>query len=175
MNSWQIVSFRLTQKYGKEKLRKPAYAFEINQAEAFAPAAQFVSYEFLTKDSLSLFHKALIIYQQLLAFHLNDAKADALLNADIDRISFVRDQGVMENKDSLYKKALEQITGKYADNPITAQVWYLLARLYEEQAATYQHNGDTTHRYDRIKAKRLRENVTKRFDSTKSEGWSNYL
>ena len=154
-------------------IKKPAYAFEINQAEAFAPAAQFVTYKFVTKDSLSLFHKALIIYQKLLALHLGDSKPDALLDADIERISFVKDQGVMENKDSLYKKSLDQIVAKYPDNPVTAQAWYLIASLYEEQAATYQPYGDTTHRFDRIKAKEICENVLKHFDSTKSEGWVN--
>jgi uncharacterized protein YfaS (alpha-2-macroglobulin family) len=154
-------------------IKKPAYAFEINQAEAFGPAAQFITYKFVTKDSLSLFHKALLIYQKLLAFHLGDSKPDALLDVDIERISFVKEQGVMDNKDSLYRKALEQIVAKYPDNSVTAQAWYLIASLYEEQAATYQPYGDTTHRFDRIKSKEICENVLKHFDSTNSEGWVN--
>jgi hypothetical protein len=67
-------------------IRKPAYAFEINQASAFDPAADFITRKFVTKDSLSLQHKALLIYQKLLAFHLRDAKPDALIDADLQRI-----------------------------------------------------------------------------------------
>jgi hypothetical protein len=52
-------------------ITKPAYAFEIDQASAFDPAADFVQRKFVTKDSLSLQHKALLIYQELIAFHLN--------------------------------------------------------------------------------------------------------
>ena len=46
--------------------------------------------KFITKDSLSLQHKALLIYQKLIAFHLKDAKPDALIDADIQRIQFVK-------------------------------------------------------------------------------------
>src|SRR6185369_7124221 len=62
-------------------VNKPAYAFEIDQASAFDPAADFVTRKFPTKDSLSLQHKALLVYQKLLAFHLKDAKPDALIDA----------------------------------------------------------------------------------------------
>ena len=69
----------------KADIQKPAYAFEIDQAAAFDPAADFITRKFITKDSLSLQHKALLIYQQLIAFHLNDAKPDALIDADIQQ------------------------------------------------------------------------------------------
>jgi hypothetical protein len=47
-------------------IKKPAYAFEINQASAYDPAADFITRKFVTKDSLSLEHKALQIYQKLM-------------------------------------------------------------------------------------------------------------
>src|SRR6185503_4826645 len=48
-------------------IKKPAYAFEIDQASAFDPAEDFIKLKFVTNDSLSLHHKALLIYQKLLA------------------------------------------------------------------------------------------------------------
>ena len=59
-------------------IKKPAYAFEINLASAFDPAADFVTRKFPTKDSMSLQHKALLIYQKLIAFHLNDVEQCAM-------------------------------------------------------------------------------------------------
>ena len=41
-------------------IRKPAYAFEIKDAAAFADAAQFAAAKFTTRDSISLHHKALL-------------------------------------------------------------------------------------------------------------------
>ena len=88
-------------------IKKPTYAFEIDQASAFDPAADFVTRKFPTKDSLSLQHKALLIYQQLIAFHLKDAKPDALIDVDIHRLQFVKQKSVHPDKDQLYFECIE--------------------------------------------------------------------
>jgi Bacterial Alpha-2-macroglobulin MG10 domain/Alpha-2-macroglobulin family/MG2 domain len=118
-------------------ITKPAYAFEINDPAYFSPASDFVKLHITTKDSSSLYHKALIIYQQLLAFHLNDAKPDALVDADMQRLQFVQQHAVMEDKDKLYEKALTFITGKYSNMAAAAQAYYLTAQLHAEKAALY--------------------------------------
>ncbi len=51
----------------------------------------------------------------------HDSKPDALIDADIERISFVYQYGVMNNKDTLYLHALQNISEKYNDNPASAQ------------------------------------------------------
>jgi hypothetical protein len=146
-------------KNDERSITKPAYSFEINQAAAFDPAADFIHHKFITKDSLSLEHKALLLYQQLIAFHLNDAKSDALLDADIDRIEFVNEKGVLENKKQLYLIALNHIAHQYENIPAASQAWYLIAKQYDTDASTYQPYGDTTHRFDRLKAKEICEKV----------------
>ncbi|HEX5652342.1 MAG TPA: alpha-2-macroglobulin, partial [Chitinophagaceae bacterium] len=90
-------------------IRKPAYAFEIEQASAFDPAADFVNRRFLTRDSLSLQHKALQLYQSLLKFHLQDTKPDALIDADLKRIEFVKNKSVHPEKDQLYFNAINHV------------------------------------------------------------------
>lgn len=149
-------------------IQKPAYAFEIDQASAFDPAADFIHRKFPTKDSLSLQHKALLIYQQLIAFHLNDAKHDALLDADIQRISFVKEKSTHPDKDNLYFRAVDYIANQYGKSPAAAQAWYLLAQYYNEKAESYKPFGDTTHRFARVKAKEICEEVLQQKDS--SEG-----
>lgn len=149
-------------------ITKPAYAFEIDQASAFEPAADFVKRKFPTKDSLSLQHKALLIYQDLIAFHLNDAKPDALIDADIQRIEFVKEKSTHPDKDRLYFDAIKHIADKYTNNPAAAQAWYLMAVWYNTKADSYKPHGDTTHQYDRIKTKAICETVLQQKDS--SEG-----
>lgn len=153
-------------------IQQPAYAFEISQQEAFAPASPFVNYKFTTRDSLSLQHKALLIYQELTQFHLNDQKPDALIDVEIQRIQFVYAKATMENKEGLYKKALEKVIEKYSSNPVTAQASFLLASYYNELASKYDAQKDSAHRYDRVKAKEILENVVKN-SSVKSQGWIN--
>jgi hypothetical protein len=152
-------------------IKRPAYAFEISQASAFDPAVDFIKAKFITSDTLSLQHKALQIYQKLLAFHLNDSKPDALIDADIQRIEFVNRRSTHPDKDRLYYNALNHIARQYENHPAAAQAWYLIAAYYNQKANTYQPFGDTTHRFARIKAKEICEKLLLQKDS--SEGRAN--
>jgi hypothetical protein len=159
-------------KNDERDLAKPAYTFQVDSPEAFAPATLFVKAKFSTNDSLSLKHKALLIYQDLIQFHLSDAKPDALIDADIDRIQFVKGASVLPEKDALYKQALENLTSAYSNHPAVAQAQFLLAAYYENLATRYEPLKDTTYRFDRVKAKEILEKVV-RDSSIKNEGWAN--
>lgn len=149
-------------------ISKPAYAFEIREPDYFAPAAEFANLKITTKDTASLHHKALLIYQKLLQFHLTDARPDALIDADLARIEFVNQYGIMENKDSLYWKSLQDLTNKYQQLPAAAQAWYLTAQWHASKAATYDPLKDTTYRYEYVAAEKICETITAQKDS--SEG-----
>ncbi|MDQ6761623.1 MAG: alpha-2-macroglobulin, partial [Bacteroidota bacterium] len=56
-------------KSDERDITRPAYAFEIKDEEAFAPVNEFAKHKFSTKDSASLQHKAILIFQNLLVFH----------------------------------------------------------------------------------------------------------
>lgn len=154
-------------------LNRPAYAFEINDPLAFAPANDFVNHRFVTNDSLSLHHKALLLYQRLLSFHLKNTKPDALIDADILRLQFVYSRSVHPEKDKLYYSALENLATKYGMLPAASQAWYLMAAHLESKARTYQPHGDTTHRYARVKAAEILQRLISQKDS--SEGKINAL
>jgi hypothetical protein len=161
-------------KNNERDIKKPAYSFEINQSEAFALAAEFAVYKFVTRDSLSLQHKALQIYQKLLQFHLSDPKPDALIDVDIDRIQFVYQHSVLENKEEYYRQALSNVTKKYTVSPQVSQAWFLLAVYYESLAAKYVPLKDTANRYARIQAKEILEKTMKDSLIYKgTEGWAN--
>jgi TonB-dependent SusC/RagA subfamily outer membrane receptor len=116
---------------------KPEDAFELNTASAFDPAADFINRKFPTADSASLHHKALLLYQQLIRFHLNDQKPDALIDADLKRIEFVNLFSTYENKDERYRVALNHLIKQYNNQPVVSQAVYLLAKDYADFAETY--------------------------------------
>ena len=149
-------------------IKKPAYAFTIEEEGAFAPAAEFITKRFVSRDSFSLELKSLHLYQGLLAFHLNDTDPSALLDADIKRLTFVYRKSVNPLKDSLYYQSLERITQKYSDLPAASMAWYLMAAFLEEKASGYQPYGDSTHRFSRVKARNILERILRQKDS--SEG-----
>ena len=159
-------------KNDERDINKPAYAFEINNAEAFADKSVFTYYHFTTKDSVSLHFKALQLFQQLILFHINDAKPDALIDADIERIQFVKQYSTIENKDELYIAALQNITDKYSEQQ-AAEAWYLIAQEYSAKAEKYDPLKDTANRYDYTKAKTICEKIILLKDS--SEGKSNCI
>ncbi len=110
-------------------ITKPAYYFEINQAQAFASATDFVKHKFTTKDTASNHYKALQIYQALLAFRINNGNADALVDADLLRLQFVYNHSTHENKNELYQSALENLTKQNPKNVIAANAYNKIAQL----------------------------------------------
>jgi len=167
---FDLLAFRALNYFENDErdIKKPAYAFEIDQPLAFDPAADFITRKFITKDSLSLQHKALLIYQKLIAFHLHDNKPDALIDVDIQRLQFVKDKSVHPDKDNLYLQAVNHIAQQYGNLPAASQAWYLMAGYYNEKANEYKPYGDSTYRLDRVKAKEICERILAQKDS--SEG-----
>ncbi len=147
---------------------KPTYAFEMDQASAFDPAADFIHRRFGTQDTTSSGYLALLIYQKLLAFHLNDAKPDALIDADIKRIQYVYGRSTHPDKEELYFNAINHLAHQYNQTPAAAQAWYLTALYYQQQGQQYKPYGDSTHRLDLIKARDICRQVIAQKDS--SEG-----
>jgi hypothetical protein len=172
---YDLLAHRALEYYKNDEphLSKPAYAFEIDQPEAFAAAGDFTKTKFSTKDTASLQHKALLVYQKLLGFHLNNAKPDALLDADIQRLEFVQENSTHPDKDSLYRQALNKIANRYGNLPAAAQAWYLLAKEFNDDGNKYEPFGDTTHRFTKLKAKEICEKIISQKDS--SEGKINCI
>lgn len=149
-------------------INKPADAFHIDQASAFDPAADFVHRKFTTKDTTSPYYKALLIFQDLLAFHLNDSKPDALIDADLIRYQFVNHRSIHPNKAELYYNGINHIAHQYGHHPAAAQAWYLLAEYHNRLGMSYNALGDTSHRFEKITAREIAEKIIAQKDS--SEG-----
>ncbi len=158
---------------------KPAYQFNINDVNAFAKADDFIKIPFKTKDTSSLQHKALLLFQDILKFHLADTNPDPLIDADLIRLNFVNNNAVMptrtgldgEGKEKLYETALKNIEQKYPNNPAVAQAMYLRGTIYLNRGQEYEPFTKTEHQYEIKRAKELFETAYARFP--KSEGGIN--
>jgi hypothetical protein len=152
-------------------VNKPAYQFTIKDENAFAPAAVFATARFATKDTASLYHRAIGLFQDLLQFHLGDGDPAALLDADLLRLGFMKGKAVLENKEKLYEAALKQIEAAYPNNPHAAQASFLLAQLYYEKGQGFDPLGPSDNQYELKRAKQICEAVAQRHP--KSEGGIN--
>ncbi len=155
----------------ENNITAPAYAFKIDNEKAFAPAAEFVKASFKTKDSASLQHKAILLLQDIMSFHLNDAKPGALLDADLIRLSFVQEHATLNDKEKQYEAALKNIEEKYATHQTAAQAMYLRAKIYYDKGQQFEPYIKTTHQYELKRAKELCEVAVSKFP--KSEGGIN--
>ena len=123
----------------ERELQKHASSFEINDTVVFAPAPEFAKHNFSIQDSSSLYAKALVLYQDLIRFHLADKNPEALIDLDLERLYFMHGHAVLDDKDELYGQALSDIRTRYQNEWAFAQAAYLklshemnIARLDDE-------------------------------------------
>ena len=153
-------------------ITRPDYAFEIKEPAALATADKFLQHSFKSQDTASHQLAVLHLFQQLMQFHKADAEPSAFIDVNLERIEWVYANNIIEDKETLYKQSLEDITQAFPGNVNSLQAWYLLAKIYADKAATYKPFGDTINRYNYTKAKQIIDEQLKAKPDT-SEGKSN--
>lgn len=128
-------------KTGESNIRQPANQFELTDTVAFAPAPAFAAHRFTTTDSAALQFKALALLQELIRFHKADPAA--LLDVDLERISFVNQVALMPDKDEQYIQAMQQMQETYAAQPEVTRVLHMLAQHYYQQGLQQDPAADT--------------------------------
>lgn len=158
-------------------LTAPAYQFVLTDPMAFAPARQFADYKFASEDTLSNTWTSLQWYQHLLRFRLSDAQHEsALIDADLRRLRFMYDHIIIDQKDSVYQNALNALAQQHANNPESSLIDYHRAELLTQQAASWQENKTSAHRYDYNKAIEIcREAIRKYPDAYGSQLCKNLI
>src|SRR5690606_34412803 len=107
---------------------------------------------------------------QLLAFHLNDPQPDALIDADLQRLTFVHRYSVHPEKDSLYLHALAELEKRYPDVPASAQVSYQIIQfLYDKRSTDLSKKTDLPALKNRLDA------LVARFPNTEGAANASHL
>jgi len=113
---------------------KPVDDFQVGGSLWYEPAARFSEVKIKVKDASSFNFRTLRLFQDILSFHLKDAQPDALIDADLQRLSFVHGKSTNPANDSLYVKALKDIIARYPGHPGVAQALYLVAQQQRNEA-----------------------------------------
>ncbi|SHM24740.1 MG2 domain-containing protein [Chitinophaga jiangningensis] len=121
---YDLLAYRAINYYrsGYNTMNKPANQFELTDPAAFAPATEFAVHAFTSPDTSSLQLKALLLYQDLIAFHLKDEQKTALAEADVQRLKYVKEISVAAEKNELYNSALTHMLQTYRSSPAYATV-----------------------------------------------------
>ena len=155
---------------------RPAYKFEINDANYFNDFESFSKLKIETKDTLSSKYYALKILQDLIRFHSSDNAPSfgegnniaALIDVDLKRLNFVKNKSVLEIKDSLYLTALQNLEKHFTTNPASAEVSYEIAKVYFEKGNSYKPLQSEENKWYKKQSLELCDAVIKKYP--KSDG-----
>lgn len=149
-------------------MNRPSYRFEIDETKYFDPAGEFAKLNLKTKDSLSLKFHALLIMQDLIAFHLDDEDPAPLIDADLKRLNFVYNNAILPNlKDSLYLSVLQNLEKKHISDPASTDVSYQIAQTYNSLGEQYDPLSSENHKWDKKKAYETCLSAMNRFPDSK--------
>ena len=141
---YDFLAHRALDYYKNERanLTLPAFVFIIDKADYFAQAETFVNINLPDADTISFDREALLLYQELIKFHLNDASPLALVDVDLSRLDFVKNKSVVAKKEKLYIDALRERYKKYENHDVAAEIGFALALSFKENEITNTYNYD---------------------------------
>lgn len=153
-------------KTGENSITRPAAKFELDDPEILCEAKLFTGQKINSLDSTSLQSKALLIYQQLLNFHLKDSSDDAFVDVDIERLKYIRQNAVFSHKDQQYLEVLQNTAEALKGNESSALYQYEIAQLFHEQGHNYQPKTADEHRWKQKDALDLCELIINQFPNS---------
>jgi len=109
---------------------------KFSDKENSAPVDIFVNH-IITVNDYDFAPIILKLYQDLLNFRLKENNPQALVIADLDRLEFVYKNSQLENADSCYSDALQQLENRYADKDYCVEILYKKASFLNDNLRMY--------------------------------------
>lgn len=120
-------------------LPEDAFAIEADSA-ALAPAVEFLASRPEATDTDSPKFQALKLYQKVLAFHRDDKNKEVFLDADLERLRFVKNAAVGEAVSERYIKRLKENVEAHASLPLSSlALYYWVQEVYDKGAMVEAH------------------------------------
>jgi uncharacterized protein YfaS (alpha-2-macroglobulin family) len=119
----KAISFFSSEEHG---LADIANKFSIKE-DGFLPTNEFIQLKINTQDQFSFKYQSLLVYQELVRFRLQQNDANALVDAELMRLSFVSQNYFNSDKQERYRKALLDLNASYpsADVEFALAQWML--------------------------------------------------
>jgi uncharacterized protein YfaS (alpha-2-macroglobulin family) len=133
-------------------ITQPTYKFELENENYLQNAQLFSKLELQSKNTSSLLFNALKIYQNLTRFHLLSGNTTALIAIELERLSFVENNAVFENKEAQYLNALHQLKKDFYTAETSTLVSFEIAKKYVEQAKRFNAKTNTEFQFHNTKA-----------------------
>ncbi|TZF86366.1 hypothetical protein FW774_04785 (plasmid) [Pedobacter sp. BS3] len=127
-------------------------AFTVNHAVWLGNITDFIKQPVPQTDSLSLIAVTVKLFQDILAFHNNDADKAALADADLKRLQFIYRKSDLENKDTLYLNRLKQLETLSRNSEVYSDVLFQEAQFYKQKGDQYKTEKSDRNRLGYVEA-----------------------
>ncbi|MDW8302205.1 MAG: alpha-2-macroglobulin family protein [Bacteroidia bacterium] len=117
-------------------ITEPTYAFEVTDLSALSTPKTFIQTQFSTPDKESLRYQSLLLYQEMIAFHIQDKDPSAFIEWNLRRLSYAYRITFNENKDETYLQTLQQLSEEFAAHPEAAQIQYQIGMHLQTHGKT---------------------------------------
>ncbi|MGB3143763.1 MAG: MG2 domain-containing protein [Maribacter sp.] len=151
-------------------INRPADKFEIINPEFLGDSRQFVKLDISMANQSSLQANALCLFQDLMLFHLDSSKPYLFAQLDIQRLQFVHQKAVFENKDHVYLESLRAYVSKNSDSPGKTLYQYELASFLNQLGENYSLENGEEHRWQIKEALEICEKVIQSSPDTRGAG-----
>ena len=150
----------------------PQQVFVIDNPDYFAGAQKFAVMKIQSDDTLSTSYLSLKTYRELLHFHIersgfgsltgeaND-NVIALIDADIRRISYLKENGRYADNEKMYEEALIDMSDKYKQYSYNARVLLELGLYYYGKGADWRNDKNESDKSGYNKAYEICERIEK--------------
>ena len=144
----------------------PSNNLEFKSDSYFDGYKNFAALKIEKTDTNSLKYLSLITLQNLIAFHQNDKSPEALIDADLIRLKYIKQHAVNQNKDSLYFNALLSLQNEFKDAPCSAEISYLIAKSHNEKANLFKPISAEDFKWENKKALEICDRAIEKFSDS---------
>ncbi len=144
----------------------PVNRFTLKDVKALAILPEFIQHSFTTTDSSSGVWITLRLYQQILKHHIQDADKSLLIFLDLQRLNWVSLNSQIDKQEILREKNYRWLAEQYPANNATAEIWSQVAQIHINKAYNYSASGDTTNRFEYIRAKQIIASVIHQYNDS---------
>jgi hypothetical protein len=99
---------------------------------AFSQLDRFLRWKPDTTDTNSPSLRAILLYQDLLRFHRDDDDPSALLDADLNRLLYVKNAAVGEGASARFREAASELARRYSSHEHSSTILYHVATTFQE-------------------------------------------
>ena len=147
--------------YSTNKLSNNNYYYRYDNSDKLSENAYLSTADIFVNlpvnaDTLSFSYATVKIYQLWLKNRLeNSINNEALVNTDLDRLNFVKNNLSTANKDKIWESTMLKLHDKFVDTPELTMINYQLAGYYNTLGSSYDFRDSTKNQYRSYKKKSI--------------------